>query len=467
VTSIDAETGEFLMVANAIGRRISKEAVWHDDRCNWVGAEPLERSNRDVPAAMTYRALSPDLYSGTSGVALFLAELHAVTGDHEAHRTSLGAIQQALSRVDAIPPRIRLGLFTGWVGVAFAAARVGIVLAEPTLLERATQLLRRSASEPVDDQEFDLISGRAGAIAALLVLHHILDDASLLRFAVRLGDELLNTANKADIGYSWKSSGLRNQHNLTGFSHGTAGAAYALLELFSATGEARYLETARLAFQYERHWFDSKVGNWPDFREYASSNGRERSLSFSTFWCHGAPGIALSRLRAYEVLNDEMCRAEAIIALNTTCKSIESTLYAGTGNFSLCHGQAGNAEALLYASKVLGREHGYGLSLVLKIANAGIERYVVARQGIWACGTHSGETPNLMLGLAGIGHFYLRLHHWLTPSILILRKEAFESSNLSNHHVRRSRASHDFVTPAARRCDRRASIPRRQDVTIL
>jgi lantibiotic modifying enzyme len=420
------------MTADVIGHRISKEAVWHEDRCNWVGAEPLERSNKGVPGAMTYRALSPDLYSGTSGVALFLAELHAVTGDHEVHRTSLGAIEQALSRIDAIPPRVRLGLFTGWVGIAFAAARVGIVLAEPALLDIATQVLRRSATESVDEQEFDLMSGRAGAIAALLVLHRIMGDAWLLDFAVRLGDELLKTATKADIGYSWKSPGLRNQHNLTGFSHGTAGVAYALVELFSVTGEATYLETAKLAFQYERYWFDSEVGNWPDFREGLLLKDREQPRSFSTFWCHGAPGIALSRLRAYEVFNDQMCKAEALIALNTTCKAIDSALYAGTGNFSLCHGIAGNAEALLYASKVLGLEHGYGASMILKIANAGMECY--GHRGVWACGTHTGETPNLMLGLAGIGHFYLRLHHWFTPSILILRREAFHDGRHHAHH---------------------------------
>src|SRR5262245_1285365 len=54
----------------------------------------------------------------------------------------------------------------------------------------------------------------------------------------------------------------------------------------------------------------------------------------------------------------------------------------------------------------------------------GIERYA-ARKARWPCGTHVGETPNLMLGLAGIGHSYLRLYQPSIPSILILQKDTW------------------------------------------
>lgn len=423
VNRADTRTGEFLRTADEIGRCISQRAIWHGNRCNWVGAEPLERFDEGLQVTAAYRALGPDLYAGTSGVALFLSELYAVTGDSEARQTSLGAIRQALSRIDSVPPHVRLGLFAGWIGIAFAAARMGIVLAEAELLDRARALVLRSVSEGVDEREFDLISGRAGAIAALIVLNHILDDSFFLDFAVRLGDELLQTAEKADNGYSWKSPGLRNRQNLTGFSHGTAGAGYSLLELFSATEDTKYREAAELAFRYERSWFNPEAGNWPDFREdpYSSSR-RARPLSFATFWCHGAPGIALSRLRAYEILKDEIYKAEAIVALDTTRKSIEFALNAGTGNYSLCHGLVGNVEALLYARHVLGLDYADGVTLGWRVAAAGIKRYAMRRMP-WPCGTHSGETPNLMLGLAGIGHFYLRLHHPATPSILVLRRD--------------------------------------------
>lgn len=47
----------------------------------------------------------------------------------------------------------------------------------------------------------------------------------------------------------------------------------------------------------------------------------------------------------------------------------------------------------------------------------------IARPGLpWPCGlSQAGETPGLMLGLAGTGHFYLRLYDSLqVPSVLIV-----------------------------------------------
>jgi type 2 lantibiotic biosynthesis protein LanM len=421
--------GEFLKTADEISQRISQQAVWYEDRCNWMGAEPRGRPNAAVQRSVTYRALGPDLYSGTSGVALFLAELYAITEESSLRRTALGAIRQALSRIDTVSTSARLGLFSGWIGIALAAVRVGMLLDESELRNKALYLLQRSSSENYDKREFDLMSGRAGAIAALIVLNQVLSESYLLEFAISLGDELLETSDKADIGYSWKSRGLRNQHNLTGFSHGTAGAAYALLELFRATGDSKYRNAAWLALQYERHWFNPDIGNWPDFREDPSSPYRKRRPhSFVTFWCHGAPGIALSRLRAYQIVGDETCKAEAIVALKTTRGMIESALESWTGNFSMCHGLTGNAEVLSYGTQILSSECWEEAEVALKVANAGIERYS-ARGVPWPCGTHVGETPNLMLGLAGIGHYYLRLYRSSIPSILILQKDAWGEHN--------------------------------------
>jgi hypothetical protein len=63
------------------------------------------------------------------------------------------------------------------------------------------------------------------------------------------------------------------------------------------------------------------------------------------------------------------------------------------------------------------------MAMALSVARMGIERY--AGNSSWPCGTHVGETPNLMLGLAGIGHYYLRLYQPAIPSVLILRKDVW------------------------------------------
>jgi cell division protein ZapA (FtsZ GTPase activity inhibitor) len=419
----------FLQTAHEVGSLLSQNAVWHKDRCNWMGADPEINRATNTPTDTAYKALGPEFYSGTAGVALFLAELYAHRKDAEVRNAALGAIRHALSRVNVVPPAIRLGLYTGWIGITLAASRVAMLLGQEELLERAARLLRRAIRAHLGEREFDLISGNAGAIAALVILQDMLDDASLLDVAARLGDEMLQTAEKSDEGYSWKSAAPLGLRNLTGFSHGAAGAGYALLELFHATGEPKYLESAELAFQYERHWFDPEAGNWPDFREEPGhSRTGQRRPSFAVTWCHGAPGIALSRLRAHEILGGEIYKAEAEIALQTTRWMVETSIRSGTGNYSLCHGLCGNAEALLYGSQVLGPERDGDSALAREVGNIGIKTYA-RRKHQWPCGIGGGETPNLMTGLAGIGYFYLRLYDTTTPSVLILRRESFQQKH--------------------------------------
>jgi lantibiotic biosynthesis protein len=363
---------------------------------------------------------------------LFLAELYAASGTSEARHTALGAMLQALSSADTLPLKSRLGLYTGSLGIVFAAARVGTLLGEQELRDRAAQLLHKCVHERQQEREFDLLSGDAGAIVACLLLREMLDDASLLDLAVWLGDELLQNADNAGTGSSWRSPGLPDRHNLTGFSHGTAGIGYALLELFHGTGDVKYRAAAERAFAYERSWFNAEQGNWPDLR----GEGKQRKrhplpLAFATYWCHGAPGIGMARLRAYELLNDATCKDEARVALHTTYTQLKATLHAGNGNFSLCHGLTGSAEVLLYGRQVLGQEWTDTSMLALEVAEAGIDASK-RRGGAWSCGITMGETPGLLLGLAGIGHFYLRLHNPAIPSVLLLRGEDFRLEHIAS-----------------------------------
>jgi lantibiotic modifying enzyme len=420
--ALAGDAAAFMRTAEEIGAVLTREAVWHTNQCTWMGVVPDE-GRRSGSGGLTYAPLSLDLYGGTAGVAWFLASLYAVTREPQLRRTALGAIRQALARADTLPPHGRLGLFTGWGGMALAAAHLGTLLSEDALLKHAAHLVRRAAAEEAGATEFDLLSGRAGAIAALVILRDILRDAQPLELAVRLGDELTSTADDADGGLSWPGPGALRGRNLTGFSHGTAGAGYALLELYGATGDERYRATVNQTFGYERRWFDAGARNWPDFRQFRSRREqRSRPATFATTWCHGAPGIALSRLRAVELTGDEICRHEAQVALETTRRVVERSARAGKANWSLCHGLAGNAEVLLAGHDILG-ETWNGAALAREVAHGGIERY--AKRGhAWPCGAR-GDTPNLMLGLAGIGYFYLRLANPAIPSILLLKREAF------------------------------------------
>jgi lantibiotic modifying enzyme len=240
-------------------------------------------------------------------------------------------------------------------------------------------------------------------------------------------------------------------HGLCGFAHGAAGIGHALLELWRATGEARFHDAGMGAFDYERSWFARGDGSWPDLREIERRAGLDIPAPVSPTWCNGAPGIALSRLRAAQLLesepvsddadaalaltrrheseavrddanaaltltrrhDSEAVRNDADAALTLTRRHVTELSVRAPDDFSLCHGAAGAADVLLYGADTSG--------LAERIGALGIERH--HRTGSrFPGGLRYGATPGLFVGLAGIGLFYLRLSDPTIPTALVIHR---------------------------------------------
>jgi len=407
----------FLETAFSIGSRLCRDALWDERRCNWQGPSMEPVDGRWVVVERTF---GPDLYSGTSGIALFLSRLYRATGETVLRTTAEAAMRQAFSRLDDINPEARLGFYSGHMGIAWAAVELGEAFADERWTRQGLELARGLAGVDPAAQPIDVLVGVSGVIPALLGLNRRYGDG-FLDHAVRLGDFLVEKARRRAEGWSWTTIGGACRDDLTGFSHGTGGIAWALLELARAAAEKRFHDAALEGFRYERHWYSAAHENWPDLRDPEQmglgGNGQSGPI-YAVQWCHGAPGIGLSRLRAWQILGDDTLRSEAEAALRTTVRDLHQTLGAAA-NYSLCHGRAGNAELFLYASQVLG-DGGYR-ALAENVGRQGIETY--EKHGLpWPCGVNGGgETPNLMLGTAGTGYFYLRLHDpAATPPMVII-----------------------------------------------
>lgn len=413
----DAARLPFLEAAAALGARLCREAVWAGGRCNWVGDAQEPGPGEWV---VVQRALGPVLYDGTAGVALFLARLHAATGERPFATAARGALRQAISAVGRVGPPVSIALHSGLTGIAWALAEAGDALGDSAWTEKAARLAGPLADVEPNARAVDVITGSAGAIPVLLGLARRLERPALAEAAARHGEFLLGAARRGPQGWSWRTLDMPCRADLTGYSHGAAGIGLALLELAAATGDARFREGADEAFRYEAHAFSPQHGNWPDYRVFGDpAAAAALPVSCSMAWCHGAPGIGLSRLRAWRLTGDAARLAEARTALATTIGALEAGLASGGYGFSLCHGDAGNAELPLEAAKALGEPP---LALVAeRVGRAGIERH--GAPGLpWPCGVpNGGETPGLMLGLAGIGNFYLRLYDSARfPSVLLV-----------------------------------------------
>jgi len=406
----------FLDVAWSIGMRLCRDAIWDGDRCNWLG-DSMEAYAGEWKVA--HKSYGPELYSGTSGIALFLARLHGFRPDPVLEQTARGAIRQALSHSLEISPEMRHGLYSGWVGIALALLDAAQLLGDPLLRQEALRLADAQRGHEIDPMSLDVVGGAAGAILGLSAIDRRLGSDRYLAEARRLGEHLLAHAHRDGEAWSWTTMppmGPQEQRDLAGYSHGAAGIALALLELFVRTRDVRFSEGALGGFAYERRHFSEEQQNWPDFRSFASPNPQQ--LGYSLAWCHGAPGIGLSRVRAFALTGDETYRREAESAIAGTYRPL--TMASTADNFSLCHGLGGNADLFIVAADLLGDER--YRSVAESIGDRGIQA-VHVQHNPWPCGVLSGgESPNLMLGIAGIGYFYLRLYDSrAVPSVLLIQ----------------------------------------------
>lgn len=425
----------FLETADFLGARLCRDAIWAGKRCNWVGAQAVELTRGATVAA--HRACGPELYGGTSGIAAFLARLYASTGEKIFRTTAEGALRQALARLDDFPLDARAGFYTGLTGIAYVLIELAEIFDTRKFAAMALLILEEVCQDDPARQGVDVMSGSAGVITALLKFHRRQPEDFLLETALRHGEHLAGAIRERDAE---RSTGALEQdaHQLKqgvhvgiGFAHGMAGIAWALLELYHATGRENFRHAAEQAFQFERQRLnDAGHDDWSrsDWtRSQAtrvvppaqSGAGFARPLS----WSHGAAGIGLARLRAFELLGDHVYLEEAQAALRAITETLSgSSSQTAQENFSLGDGLTGYAELLLYADRVLGDEAHQRAAA--RVGELGIELY---RKGNmpWACGAPGGaETPGLMPGLAGIGYCYLRLHDArAAPSLLMVLPE--------------------------------------------
>ncbi len=375
---------QLILAARAVGDRLQELAFGGHEDAAWIGLTPTGER------AWSLAPLGPDLYDGLPGVTLFLAYLGSVTGDHRYSGLAKSALTTLRRQVDRTRDSVSIGGFTGWGGIIYFLVHLGAIWGDAAILSEAEGLLDPVSKLVERDKALDIIGGAAGCILALRSLYRCRPSAQVLEIARACGEHLIRSAQPEEQGLGW-ICGANTSVPLTGFAHGNAGIAYALLELAEMTGEPRFEKTARMAFDYERSIFSPEDGNWPDLRNNATAG-------FAAAWCHGAPGIGLSRLCSLRHVNDARLNGEIDVALS-------STFAQGFGsNHTLCHGNLGNAEILLHAAEIL---HQPAWRVKANQTVAAVLESI--RENGWICGNPLGvESPGLMTGLAGIGHAFLR-----------------------------------------------------------
>ncbi len=381
-----ASDGEIRQTVERIVDRVEALAtLGGDDTATWLTIDVHEEMR-----AFRLRPMGPAMYTGTTGVGLFLSAAAAVLDDDRARRlafASVRAVRRAIA--DGVRPNLAIGGVMGATSVAYALAWMGRLLHDEGMLTDATTaLLRVDEDEIRRDAHFDLAAGSAGAILVMLAVHSMKPDDELVERATRCGEHLLD--HRTGTPASWPTGDGRR---LAGLAHGASGIALALHRLTSRCGAPRFAAAADEALDYEHTLFVAEADNWRDVRPDVPEGPQ-----YMSSWCNGACGIGMARLGQPDTPR--------------VAQDIDAALRTATAQRlgrvdHLCCGNVGCAELLLEAGLV--RDDAEARRRSRLLFTAMIDR--AHRQGHWALERRvhgDSEHAGLFRGLAGIGWHGLR-----------------------------------------------------------
>ena len=369
--------------------------------------------------------VTASLYTGTAGVILFYLELYHATRDDSFLAEAVRGARELASGIPESGP-VSPGLYTGLGGFGFCLGETAATSGDGVLraaANRCFDLVVESArsvggglgwptpgpeDQPVEIT--DIVSGAAGAGLSLLYAHHRLGHGTARETAVRAGERLIALGRRAEVGTRWAFFDGYNRW-MPNFSHGTAGVAYFLAQLYHETGERRFLDAAVSGAEH----LDSIAAAGPNsWRIMHHDPGGEDLFYLS--WCHGPPGTArlyysLAKTEADRGWMDKVHQgARGIVDTGIP----EQRTPGFWNNISQCCGDAGVAEFFLQLQKDTG-DRVYGEFLDRLVLNLTSWSTTVGDGTKWVQAENRVSPEELkaqtgfMQGAAGVGSLFLHI----------------------------------------------------------
>ncbi|MCF6407047.1 hypothetical protein L3C95_29390 [Chitinophaga filiformis] len=353
-----------------------------------------------------------DIFNGSAGTILFFLTLYRYQPDNRYIDCCKRVLNRLLKKTYQHSPAYYT-FYTGATGLIYVCICMYETTGAYSYIEEGVRLalyLKQGFQSGVVKD--DLLSGHAGNLLVITYLYAHSGEQSLLAIIKQISDTLIAHARIADTGLKWDNEKFAYD-SLTGFSHGAAGIAYALLETGRYFGDEtlRYLGEEALA--YEMRYYDTAKNNWMDLRvnslqippeeilDWNLESFRKR-MSDACSWAHGAVGATLTRLHAWHLTGNDLYAEQAGRGIERTLQDISAP---SRNNYTLCSGYGGHIMLLLKASQVLGD------------ASLHTQAVTYARDALRFFKQHGtyntyaavhAEDPALLSGLAGMGYLFLQ-----------------------------------------------------------
>jgi type 2 lantibiotic biosynthesis protein LanM len=377
-----------------IGDEIVSKLVTFRNQASLLTVNSLAGENSATSNGFSIGVADHSIYDGTAGIALFLGYLGHVAGERRFTDSAKALLCSMIDSRQSHVIRPQISAFKGIGSDIYALSHLAALWNDSEILGLAEGHCSAILKMLDKDWESDLLLGSAGCLLAVAALHSVSKSRKSLQVIAKCADHLISN----------DEFGKPRWNNLTvsrGLSHGLAGVALALFVAHEFIRSDDYLCASLEAIKLEDKLIAE--GQWTDTHKI---NGRCQ-LS----WCHGAPGIAIGRLKMYRTGPRDLIRPSLEAALEET-----RNFYSMNSN-CLCHGTLGNLEALHVASEFpeFGR-YTSNLDYFLEQEVHGIER-----NGWRSLLPNQTLSFGLMTGLSGIGFSLLRFSDLNSvPSVLQL-----------------------------------------------
>src|SRR4051794_31806540 len=143
---------------------------------------------------------SIDLYSGVSGIALFLNEAAHVLGDSRYSDAAIDALRWCVRQSESVQS---YGFYSGRTGVVHALVRSSQLTGDESVLDDALRVASGYESFASNPPCADFLAGAAGAVIGYLRLHAATGEPWTARAAEELLAYLINNACWTPEGVSW------------------------------------------------------------------------------------------------------------------------------------------------------------------------------------------------------------------------------------------------------------------------
>lgn len=373
-----------------------------------------------------------DIFTGVSGVVLFLNELYKVSQKGKYLDAAVEGARWLDSQCRREPSAF-YSFLNGRMGVSYTLLK----MAETT---KDNRYLLEALSIAADCLDFlndsrlvsSWLNGASGTILGLLHLHCASGEKWLLEKMEFFIHYILENSFLGPKGVYWDRS-HKNISGMCGFGSGASGVGFALLELGRYFDNEAFYWLAEQAFFYESCFYDESIQNWRDlrkvFQKYEDYKTHETAylegnLDFFTrggdinSWAHGAAGIGLTRLRAFELLKKPIYEKEAKNAISRAMRQ------GGENDqlspmFTMSEGEPGNAELFLQSAALFNDPHYLTLAESIALKTLAFRKEHHYYPSGLRYDNKKGNS-SFFRGDPGIGYFYLRVLEPLrVPSILL------------------------------------------------